>query len=63
MSETEAAFVLPIGPIGFGAVYGLSFANGGLIGLTGGGQVIQIEYLTGAGTILMDTGLSFWGGS
>ena len=53
----------PIGDIGFHGFYGLSFANGGLIGLTSGGNVIQIDYLTGAGTTLIQTGLLFWGGS
>ena len=51
----------PIGSMGSGAVYGLSFANGGLLGLDAQGRVIQINYLNGSSTVIFDTGFSFWG--
>ncbi|MBD88717.1 MAG: hypothetical protein CL940_00070 [Deltaproteobacteria bacterium] len=51
----------PIGSMGSGAVYGLSFANDGLLGLDAQGRVIQIDYMTGSSTVIFDTGFSFWG--
>jgi hypothetical protein len=47
--------------MGSGAVYGLSFANGGLLGLDAAGRVIQIDYMTGSSTVIFETGFSFWG--
>jgi outer membrane protein assembly factor BamB len=50
-----------IGPVGFGPIWSLAYANGRAIGLTSSGQVIQIDPHTGHGAVLAKRDLEFWG--
>lgn len=51
-----------IGAVGFAKVYGLSASFDHLFGVTDFGEVIEIDPLTGAGTLLfVDPELRFWG--
>ena len=50
-----------VGPIGYGNVWGLAYANSRVIGFTNSGQIIQIDPATGQGTLLASKGIQFWG--
>lgn len=50
-----------IGQIGFVGVYGLTFAYGYLFGFTSGGEVIEINPLTGVGREVANVGKVFFG--
>lgn len=51
----------PVGPIGYGNVWGLAYSNTRVIGFTTAGQILQIDPATGAGTVLANKGIVFWG--
>jgi len=60
--DSYTAETRPIGPIGFAKVYGLSASWEFLFGVTDFGEVIQIDPVTGAGTLLFEEPtLRFWG--
>jgi hypothetical protein len=50
--DRQTAQATEIGPTGFGRIYGLTFAYGTLYGLTGAGQLLEIDFNTGAATLL-----------
>jgi hypothetical protein len=50
-----------VGPIGSGSVFGLVGSFGQLFGFTGDGKLLQIDPLTGAGTVLKTGGEDFFG--
>jgi hypothetical protein len=50
-----------IGPIGFSDVYGLVFVDGVLYGFDIGGDILNINTTTGAGTRIANDGLPFYG--
>lgn len=51
----------PIGDIGFPDVWGLSFKDGELYGVTNGGDILKINTSTGVGTRLNISTANFWG--
>lgn len=53
----------PVGPIGFGSVYGLSFNAHFLFGLAATGELLQLDPMTGQATVLHDFDLAWWGAS
>jgi hypothetical protein len=50
-----------VGPIGYGNVWGLAYSNTRVIGFTTAGEILQIDPATGAGTLLANKGIAFWG--
>jgi len=50
-----------VGPIGFGKVWGLAYADKKVIAFNTSGQVIQIDPATGKGTLLATRNVQFWG--
>ncbi len=50
-----------VGPIGKSEVWGLAYANAHVIGLTTGGQLLNIDPQSGMSTVLASTGIAFWG--
>jgi hypothetical protein len=50
-----------VGRIGFGRVWGLAYVRKKVIAVTPAGQIIQIDPLTGKGTLVKSTGFAFWG--
>ena len=59
--DSENGGTTDIGSIGFPKVFGLSASFGFLFGVTEGGEVLQIDRDTGAGTLLFDTAERFNG--
>ncbi|MBK6695182.1 MAG: hypothetical protein IPG50_23660 [Myxococcales bacterium] len=56
---TGAASV--VGPIGHMNVWGLAYANAHVIGFTTEGKILNIDPATGAGTVLAQKSVEFWG--
>ena len=50
-----------VGDTGYGQIYGLTAAWGNLYGLTSSGYLLQIDEQTGAGTLLYDFPVTFYG--
>lgn len=51
-----------VGQIGYGGVFGCAYANGKVYAFTQGGEVIEIDRTTGAGSFVRDfQDMSFWG--
>jgi hypothetical protein len=59
--DTSTGVATAVGPIGFGDVWGLAYSNARVIGFTTGGQIVRIDPQTGAGALLADPGIMFWG--
>ncbi len=57
--QTGAATV--VGPTGFGSVWGLAYAGAKVIGFTNQGEIIQVDPQTGAGVLLAQKNIMFWG--
>lgn len=51
----------PVGPIGFGNLFGVASYSGMLIGFTSAGQIVQIDPATGAGSLLGTSSVIYWG--
>jgi hypothetical protein len=52
-----------VGPTGKSSVWGLAYAGSRVIGFTTSGELLKIDPLTGASTVLASTNISFWGAS
>ena len=50
-----------VGQIGYGRVFGAGFVNGKVLAFTATGQIVEIDPVTGAGTLRKSTALEFWG--
>jgi hypothetical protein len=50
-----------VGGIGFQNVWGLGYYGGRIIGFTQGGQILEIDPATGAGSLLSSNGPEYWG--
>ncbi|MGC4122177.1 MAG: hypothetical protein QM765_47875 [Myxococcales bacterium] len=50
-----------VGPIGYSDVYGLAPYDGELYGFAQGGQILRIDMATGAGSLIAETQLQFYG--
>jgi len=51
-----------IGPLGFADVFGCAYARGHVYAFTKGGDIIEVDRTTGAGTLKRSYGeLTFWG--
>jgi hypothetical protein len=50
-----------VGLTGFGDVWGLAYSNARVIGFTTEGQIVRIDPQTGAGALLAQPGIMFWG--
>jgi hypothetical protein len=52
-----------VGPTGSGAMYGVAYhvPNDSIYGFTQGGQILLIDPSTGAGSVVANTGIPFWG--
>ena len=50
-----------VGPIGFGSVWGLAYANARVIAFTNAGEIVQVDPATGVGTLLATRSVQFWG--
>jgi hypothetical protein len=50
-----------VGAIGFGDVWGLAYASKKVIAFTKSGQIIEVDPLTGKGTLLATKNIEFWG--
>lgn len=51
-----------IGPIGFSDVFGCAYARGHVYAFTKGGDIIEVDRMTGAGTLKRSySDLTFWG--
>jgi hypothetical protein len=51
-----------IGPIGYADVFGCAYARGKVYAFTSGGDIIEIDRLTGEGTLVKSYAeLTFWG--
>lgn len=50
-----------VGAIGFNNVYGLTYQNDTMYGLTDSGELLTVNTITGAGSLLRNTGLSING--
>ncbi len=50
-----------IGDIGYNNVFGLTFADGKLVGVTDRGKVLDIDIATGSATRIGDAGSGVWG--
>jgi hypothetical protein len=50
-----------VGSIGFQNVWGLGYYGGRIIGFTEGGQILEIDPTTGAGTLLSSSSAQYWG--
>src|SRR5262249_5830920 len=59
--DTSTGHATPVGPIGFGDVLGLAYVSSKVIGFTQSGKIIQINPLTGAGTLLATRAVAWWG--
>ncbi|RMH37513.1 MAG: hypothetical protein D6689_20975 [Deltaproteobacteria bacterium] len=60
--DTATGAATPVGPIGFGGVFGCAVANNKVYAFTRAGEVIEIDPATGAGTLRRAyPGTSFWG--
>ncbi len=59
--NTGTGAATPVGPIGFGWVWGLAYVNAKVIGFTTAGQIIEIDPQTGAGTLLANRSIVWWG--
>ncbi|HKO50175.1 MAG TPA: hypothetical protein VJV79_20735 [Polyangiaceae bacterium] len=53
----------PIGSTGISSVYGLSFSGLFLFGLSEGGELLQLDPMTGKATVLHDFDIPWWGAS
>jgi hypothetical protein len=51
----------PVGQIGFGGVFGAAYANGHVYAFTRDGDVIEIDRVTGAGSLRRSYPVAFWG--
>jgi hypothetical protein len=60
IDQTTGAATL-VGNIGFGTCYGLAFHCCRLYGVTGGGEVLNINCATGAGTVIGTNGIDQYG--
>jgi hypothetical protein len=50
-----------VGQIGYGKVFGAGFVDGKVLAFTANGQIVEIDPVSGEGTLKKSTGLSFWG--
>jgi streptogramin lyase len=50
-----------VGQIGFGRVFGAGFVDGKVLAFTASGQIVEIDPVTGEGTLKKSTALEFWG--
>jgi hypothetical protein len=61
IDRQTGALVKNIGPIGFAKVFGLMSYDGFLFGFTNAGQILTIDVTTGAGTLVNEFPIEFWG--
>lgn len=59
--DTETGAATPVGPIGFGSVWGLAYVSGRVIAFTNLGEIIEVDPRTGRGTLLATKDVPFWG--
>ncbi len=59
--DTSTGMAAPVGQIGFGGVFGCAYANGHVYAFTRDGYVIEIDRLTGTGTLRRTYPVAFWG--
>jgi len=59
--DTATGRATVVGPIGFGRVWGLAYVRKKVIAFATSGQIIQIDPLTGRGTLLSTTNIQWWG--
>jgi hypothetical protein len=59
--DTGNGTATPVGPIGFGVVWGLAYSNAKVIAFTDEGNILQIDPQTGAGKLVVNKGILFWG--
>jgi hypothetical protein len=59
--DTTTGQATAVGPMGFGDVWGLAYAQSHVLAFTNSGQIIRIDPATGAGQLLSNTGVQFWG--
>lgn len=51
----------PVGQIGFARVYGCAFADGHVYAFTQDGKIIEIDPVTGRGSMIKEQPVEFWG--
>ena len=59
--DVKTGKATPVGPTGFGDLWGLAFANSRLIGFTNSGEIVLIDPQTGKGAQVANKGIPFWG--
>lgn len=59
--DTATGVATPVGPIGFGNVWGLAYVSGRVIAFSSGGQIIEVDPQTGKGTLLSTKSVAWWG--
>lgn len=59
--DTATGVATAVGQIGFGRVFGAAYGNGHVFAFTSDGDLIEIDRATGAGTLIRNYAVSFWG--
>ncbi|HEY3447491.1 MAG TPA: MopE-related protein [Myxococcales bacterium] len=59
--DTATGAATPVGPIGFGNVWGLAYVSGRVVAFTSGGQIIEVDPQSGKGTELSKKNEAWWG--
>jgi len=59
--NTATGAATSVGATGKSSVWGLAYAGSRVIGFTTAGEILKIDPVTGATTLLASTGISFWG--
>lgn len=59
--DTDSGVGSPIGQIGYGGVFGCAYANGKVYAFARTGEIIEIDRMTGQGTLVKSYPVEFWG--
>lgn len=59
--NTTSGVATAVGGTGKSQVWGLAFASSKVIGFTTAGEILQIDPLTGASSVVANKGVTFWG--
>ncbi|MFO0589394.1 MAG: hypothetical protein U0441_17785 [Polyangiaceae bacterium] len=59
--NTSTGVATAVGQTGYADVWGLAYAGGKVIGFTTAGQILQIDPVSGAATVLATKNIAFWG--
>jgi hypothetical protein len=61
--NTSTGAATPVGPTGFANVFGIAYYGSRVIAFTGAGQILELDPVTGAGTLLATHNHAYYGGT